>query len=57
MTAQVLLFDVFYEKDPHLNAVELLAFFNLRQKVYIFIYLHIDINKIYKSKEAGQLLF
>ena len=33
-----------------------MAFFNLRQKVYICIYAHIDINKIYKSKKAGQLL-
>ena len=28
----------------------------LRQKVYVRVYAHIDINKIYKSKKAGQLL-
>ena len=33
-----------------------MVFFNLRQKVYICIYTHFDINKIYKSKKAGQLL-
>ena len=33
-----------------------MAFFNLRQKVYICIYKHFDINKIHKSKKAGQLL-
>ena len=33
-----------------------MAFFNLRQKVCICIYTHFDINKIYKSKKAGQLL-
>ena len=33
-----------------------MGFFNLRQKVYICIYTYFDINKIYKSKKAGQLL-
>ena len=33
-----------------------MAFFNLRDKVYRCIYTHFDINKIYKSKKAGQLL-
>ena len=30
MTAQVLFFDVFFEKDPHLNALE----------IYIYIHIH-----------------
>ena len=33
-----------------------MAFFNLRQKSCICTYTHFDINKIYKSKKAGQLL-
>ena len=37
--------------------ITLSAFSNLRQKVYISIYTHFDINNIYKSKKAGQLLF
>ena len=39
-----------------ISYIALLAFFNLRQKVYICIYAYIDINKIYKNKKAGQLL-
>ena len=31
-------------------------FFNLMQKVYICIYKHFDINKIYKSKKPGHML-
>ena len=34
----------------------MIAFFELRQKVYIRVYAHTDITKIYKSKIAGQLL-
>ena len=33
-----------------------MAFFNLRQKVYICIYTYFDINEIYKSKKADHLL-
>ena len=35
----------------------MLAFFNLRQKVYTCTYAHIDVNKIYKSKKAGSYYF
>ena len=34
--AKVLFFDIFFEKDPHLNAVELYYIFVLSQFVYIF---------------------
>ena len=37
------------------SSYKIVGLFNLKQKVYICIYAHIDINKIYKSKKAGQL--
>ena len=33
-----------------------MVFLTLRQKVYICLYTHFDISKIYKSKKAGELL-
>ena len=36
--------------------INLLGFFNLTPKVYVCIYTYFDINKIYKSQKAGQLL-
>ena len=38
------------------SSYNIVGFLNLRQKAYICIYAHIDINKIHKSKKAGQLL-
>ena len=46
-----------YDLRNHYNIhITLLGFFNLREKVHICIYAYIDINTIYKSKKAGQLL-
>ena len=46
-----------YDIANHFNIhITVLGFFNLRQKVYICIYAHIDIIKIFKSRKAGQLL-
>ena len=51
MTAQVLFFNVFSEKDPHLNAVELMISFQWKHLIYYLIYaLHIFMLLILKIK-------
>ena len=38
------------------SSYNIVSLFEFKAKVYICIYAHFDINKIYKSKKAGQLL-